>query len=119
MKERLEQRIGLQYLRRQPPLTKPFQKVTLDIVGLLSKTHASNQYILTFQDHFFQYAEAFHLLDQKATTIAIFIKEIICRHDTPEKVLTGQGTNFTSELFQQLSRLLGIEKLLYKEAFKQ
>lgn len=94
------------------PLTRPFQKVALDIVGPLPKTHAGNQYILTFQDHFSKYPEAFPLPDQKATTIAkIFVEEIICRHGTPEKILTDQGTNFTSELFQEMCNLLNIEKL--------
>lgn len=36
------------------PLPKPFQKITLDIVGPLPKTHAGNQYILTFQLGFSQ-----------------------------------------------------------------
>lgn len=94
------------------PVTRPFQKVALDIVGPLPKTHAGNQYILTFQDHFSKYPEAFPLSDQKATTIAkVFVEEIICRHGTPEKLLTDQGTNFTSELFQEICKLLDIEKL--------
>lgn len=94
------------------PLTRPFQKVALDIVGPLPKTHAGNQYILTFQDHFSKYPEAFPLTDQKAGTIAkVFVEEIICRHGTPEKLLTDQGANFTSELFQEMCKLLRIDKL--------
>lgn len=62
--------------------------------------HTGNQSILTFQDYFSKYPEAFLLMDQKATTIAkIFMKEIICRHGTPEKLLIDQGANFTCELF--------------------
>lgn len=77
------------------PVTRPFQKVALDIVGPLPKTHAGNQYILTFQDHFSKYPEAFPLSDQKATTIAkVFVEEIICRHGTPEKLLNRPGNEF-------------------------
>lgn len=94
------------------PVTRPFQKVALDIVGPLPKTHAGNQYIFTFQDHFSKYPEAFPLSDLKATTIAnVFVEELICRHGTPEKLLTDQGTNFTSERFQEICKLLDIEKL--------
>lgn len=94
------------------PLTKPFQKVALDIVGPLPKTHAGNQYILTFQDHFSKYPEAFALPDQKTTTVAkVFVEEIVCRHGTPEKLLTDQGSNFTSELFKEMCKLLNIDKL--------
>lgn len=94
------------------PLTRPFQKVALDIVGPLPKTHVGNQYILTFQDHFSKYPEAFPLPDQKASTIAkIFVEEVICRHGTPEKLLTDQGTNFIGELFQEICKLLDIDKI--------
>ena len=94
------------------PVTRPFQKVSLDIVGPLPKTHSGNQYILTFQDHFPKYPEAFPLTNQKATTIAkVFVEEIICRHGTPEVLLTDQGTNFTGELFQEMCKLLDIKKI--------
>ena len=51
------------------------------------KTHAGNHYILTFQDHFSKFPEAFRLPDQRATTIArISVKEVVWRHRTPEKL---------------------------------
>lgn len=94
------------------PVTRPFQKVAMDIVGKLPKTHKGNQYILTFQDHFSKYPEAFAIPDQKAETIAeIFVKEIICRHGTPEKLLTDQGSNFVGEILQEVCKLLHIDKI--------
>lgn len=84
----------------------------MDIVGKLPKTHKGNQYILTFQDHFSKYPEAFAIPDQKAETIAeIFVKEIICRHGTPEKLLTDQGSNFVGEILQEVCKLLHIDKI--------
>lgn len=57
----------------------------MNIVGPLPKTHSGNRYILTFQDHFSKYPEAFVLADQRAETIAkVFVEEIICRHGTPQ-----------------------------------
>lgn len=74
--------------------------------------HTENQSVLTFQDYFSKYPEAFQLMDQKATTIAkIFVKEIICRHGTPEKLLMDQGANFTCELFKEICKLLDIDKI--------
>lgn len=95
------------------PLTRSFQKVALDIVGPLTKTHTGNQYILTFQDHFSKYPEAFPLPDQRATTTIakVFVEENICRHGTPETLLTDQGTNFTSALFHEMCNLLDINKI--------
>lgn len=93
-------------------VTRPFQKVAMDIVGPLPKTHEGNQYILTFQDHFSKYPEAFAIENQKADTIArIFVEEIVCRHGTPEKLLTDKGTNFVGEILKETCNLLSIEKI--------
>lgn len=63
--------------------------------------HTGNQSILTFQDYFSKYPEAFLLMDRKATTIAkIFVNEIICRHGTSvpckytRKITHGSGSEF-------------------------
>lgn len=94
------------------PVTRPFQQCAVDIVGPLTKTHSGSQYILTFQDHFSKYPEAFAIADQKAQTIAkVFVEEIVCRHGTPEKLLSDNGTNFTSELLTEACKLLRIDKI--------
>lgn len=94
------------------PVTRPFQQCAVDIVGKLPKTHAGNQYILTFQDHFSKYPEAFAIPDQKAETVArVFVAEIVCRHGTPERLLSDNGTNFTSELLAESCKLLQIDKI--------
>lgn len=57
------------------PLFKPFQKVALDFVGPLPKTHAGNRYTLASQDHISKYPEAFALPHQKATSVAkVFVE---------------------------------------------
>lgn len=84
------------------PLIKPFQKVALDIVGPLPKTHFGSQYILIFQNHVSKFLEAFPLPDPLTTIAKVFVEEIKCRHSIPEKVLTDQGANFiTGDLFKK------------------
>lgn len=58
-----------------------------------------------------KYSEAFLYQTKKQSITRVFIEEIIRRHDKPEKVLTDQGKNFTSELFQEMCKLLGTKKL--------
>jgi len=52
-------------------------------------------------------------LIKKATTVAKeFITKIICEHTSiPETVLTDQGTNFLSEIFKNVCKLLRITKI--------
>jgi len=91
--------------------SKPFEKCALDIEGPLSVTTLQNKY-LTFQDDFTKFSKAIPLPNQEATTVAKeFITKIICEHGIPETVLTDQGTNFLSEIFKNVCKLLRITKI--------
>lgn len=99
-------------LEQMPEVLYPFDRTSMDICGPFVTSYAGNKYLLTFQDHFSKYVEAFPISDQKADTIArIFVTEIIARHGTPKQLLTDQGSNFLSNLFKNICKLLHIEKL--------
>lgn len=90
----------------------PFEKCSLDIVGPLTETTNRNKYILTFQDHLSKYSEAMPIPNQEAETVAKeFVTKIICKHGTPKTVLTDQGSNFLSDLFRNVCKLLHIKKV--------
>lgn len=91
---------------------RPFERVSLDIVGPLPRTGSGYKYLLTFIDHLTRYAEAIPLRDQTAPTVArAFIQHVVLRHGVPESLLTDQGTNFMSTLMKAVCRQLGIRKL--------
>lgn len=80
----------------------PFERVSMDIVGPLQTCN---------RDAYTRYLEAIALPDQKAEIIAkAFVTEIITRHEAPKQLLTDRGTNFVSQLFKSLCKLLGIKK---------
>jgi hypothetical protein len=87
--------------------------VSLDIVGgrdSLPTTPRNYKYILSVVDHFTKWAEAIPLKDMKATTVAReFVKEWVCRHGVPYRILTDQGTNFQSRIFRAVCVQLGID----------
>lgn len=63
------------YFRKVPlqhfsPVLEPFERTSVDICGPFVKSYTGNKYLLTFQDYFTKYIEAFPLPDQKAETIA-------------------------------------------------
>lgn len=92
---------------------KPFERIALDIVGPLPETMSGNKYLLTFQDDLTKYVEAMPLANQEADTVArAFVKHIILRHSSPESILTDNGTNFVSELFRNVCKLLGAKRQL-------
>lgn len=91
---------------------KPFDKLFMDIVGPLTTTLDGNKYILTIQDDLTRFFDCYAMPDQEANTVArVFFDEIISRYKIPKILLTDQGTQFTSEMFKNTCKLLGIKKL--------
>lgn len=104
--------------RRRAPLqvfeevAHPFQRAGMDIVGPFPTTTEGNRYLLVFVDHLTKYSEVVAMPDQKAETVAKkFVELVILRHGVPQQILTDQGPNFTSRLFQDVCTLLRIRKL--------
>lgn len=99
-------------LQSFPEVVEPFERTAMDIVGPFVTSYTGNKYLLTFQDYLTKYIEAIPLPDQKADTVAkAFITQIIARHGVPKQLLTDQGRNFVSSLFQNVCKFLRIEKL--------
>ena len=87
------------------------ERVALDLVGPLPKTDEGNQWILVVGDYATRWMEAYALPDARAETVAAkFVGEFVCRYGVPREVHSDQGTNFESEVFKEMCRLLGIRK---------
>jgi hypothetical protein len=85
----------------------------MDIMGPLNRTARGNTVILIVTCAFSRYSEAIPLPDQKSETIArAFVENVICRHGMPRELLTDRGTNFLSTLFQNVCKILRIERKL-------
>jgi hypothetical protein len=81
-------------------------------VGPLTETQNGNKYVLAFQDELSKFLVAIPVPRQDAETVAKeFVKHIILKLGTPEKILTDQGLNFLSEVFKNTCKMLRIKKL--------
>ena len=91
---------------------KPFDKVHMDIVGILPTTVSGNRFILTFQDDFSKFMTCAAIPDAEASTVAkVFFEDIITRFNIPKVLVTDNGTNFTSKLFSEVCKMLGVKKV--------
>ena len=110
-KNKLSRKIKMPLVITDTP-EKPFEKCALDIVGPLTVTESGNKYVLTFQDSLTKFSKAIPVMNQEAATVArAFVTKIVLEHGIPETILTDQGTNFTSEMFKNVCKLLKIEKI--------
>ena len=93
------------------PSSHPMQRVHIDIIGPLPRTKKGNSYIMTVQCAYTKWAEAYPLRNQRASTCArVLINDWIYRYGVPDSIHTDQGTNFESNLFQEMCDVLEIKK---------
>ena len=63
-------------------------------------------------DYLTKWPEVFPSLDQKVETITrLLVEHVVARHGVPEQLLSDRGTNFLSEVIQELCTLLAVEKV--------
>ncbi|PAA93801.1 hypothetical protein BOX15_Mlig033712g1 [Macrostomum lignano] len=89
----------------------PFERVMVDIVGPLPRTRKGNMYVLTIQDAFTKWPDAYPLRNQKAASCAkVFVERWISQHGCPQFLHSDQGRNFELRLTTEPCSLLGIKK---------
>ena len=92
--------------------SRHFETLAIDVTGPHPKSANGFVYILTIVDHFSKFAFAYPMRNQEAHTVAkLLLDNVICLRGVPDRILTDQGPNFESQLFQELCRALGIHKI--------
>ena len=99
-------------LKTMPIIDVPFKRVAVDIVGpIFPATDRKNRYILTMVDYATRYPEAVALPSIDTERVAEALVDMFSRLGVPEEMLTDCGTQFTSELMNEISRLLSLRQL--------
>lgn len=90
----------------------PWERVGVDVTGPHPKSRNGYTYILTLVDYFSKWAEAFPIRNQEAATVAkVLLDRVIACYGMPLQILTDRGTNFESQLFNELCRCLDIDHI--------
>ncbi|KAG3109260.1 hypothetical protein PI124_g517 [Phytophthora idaei] len=86
--------------------------LVVDAIGPLPVTERGNKYILEFVDYFKRWAEAFVVERLNSVTfVDVMVNGVVARHGIPSRLLSDNGTNFTSEIAKSFYQTLGIKKL--------
>ena len=89
----------------------PMERVALDVLGPLPESEQGNRYILVIADYFTKWTESYPMPNQEATTVAkLLVEEFVVRFGAPRQLHSDQGRNFESAVFQEMCRLLDIDK---------
>jgi len=91
-------------------LIEPFEKWSLDFVGPISPMSQKNNYILVCTDYVTKWVEAKALFRATEKYVVEFIYEdIITFFGVPCDIVTDQGTQFTSKMMKELTKMYGIK----------
>ena len=94
-----------------PIIDVPFLRIAMDIVRPLLRSSSGKRFILVICDYATRYPEAIPLRSIDANRIAKALISFFARVGVPEEILTDQGTNFTSQLMQEVYKLLQIRPI--------
>lgn len=102
--------VGCQKAKINRHTRERFQIVHLNLVGPLPPSK-DFVYYLTMIDRFLYWPEAIPFPDMTAETVAkAFFGQWIALYGAPIRIVTYQGRQFESQLYQSLSSLMGIKK---------
>src|SRR6266498_5833897 len=94
-------------------LKASFQRIGIDIVGLLTITKKGNRYIVMAMDYFTKWLIAKAIKEATAKTVSKFIYEkIICKHRCPQVLQSDRGTHFVNRVIQDFSEKFRIKHRL-------
>ena len=81
-------------------LPEPFEQVAVDLAGPFPRSKSGHKYLLTMVNMASRYPEALPLTITAEEVEGL--AEIFCRHGIPRAILSDQGKQFESQLFNQL-----------------
>ena len=93
-----------------PAFEEPFSRVIIDCVGPLPKTKSGNQYLFTVMSASTRFLEAIPLRNISAKTIVKALIKLFTLTGLSKSFQSDQGSNFMSDLFQQVMDELGIKR---------
>ena len=91
------------------PASAPLDSVYIDILGDLIRTKSGHHFLLVITDRFSKLVRTIPLRNITADAVAqAFIRDWVFVYGPPIQLLSDNGRQFTSRLFTEISRVLGI-----------
>jgi len=89
----------------------PMERIGIDILGELPLTENGNKYVVVISDYFTKWTEALPMPNMEAVTVArLLVEQVVCRFGMPQIIHSDQGRQFESHLFQEMCKMMNIQK---------
>jgi hypothetical protein len=97
-----------QALQMIPP-SWPFAVWGLDILGPFPRAVGGYRFLFVSIDKFTKWPEATPVVSITQGAVVAFLKSIICIFGVPSRIITNNGTQFTSRLFREYCEGIGTQ----------
>jgi hypothetical protein len=87
----------------------PFAVWGVDILGPFPRVVGGYRYLFVAIDKFTKWPEATPVVNITQGAAVAFLKSIVCRFGVPNRIITDNGTQFTSRIFQEYCEDIGTQ----------
>ncbi|UYV70128.1 K02A2.6-like, partial [Cordylochernes scorpioides] len=96
-----------------PASNYPFERVGIDFLGPLPSTKNRKKWMIVLTDYYTKYAETKAVIDATASEVAKFLTEnVILKHGAPRYLISDRGSQFTSNLVKEITKICQIQHCL-------
>ncbi|KAL4147807.1 hypothetical protein QTP88_002156 [Uroleucon formosanum] len=100
------------YLHSIPKGDRPFLTIHVDHLGPLEKTKNSNKFILVIIDSFSEFIKCYPNRTTKTEEVVLHLKNYFRTYSKPKRLVSDQGTAFTSNDFKNFLLSESVEHVL-------
>jgi transposase InsO family protein len=91
------------------PLSWPFVVWGVDILGPFPRAVGGYRFLFVAIDKFTKWPETTLVVNITQGAVVAFLKLIVCRFGVPSRIITDNGTQFTSRIFQEYCEDIGTQ----------
>ncbi|UYV74293.1 hypothetical protein LAZ67_11002900, partial [Cordylochernes scorpioides] len=93
-----------------PPANFPFERIGIDFVGPLPSTKNREKWIIVLTDYYTRYAETKAVSEATVKEVSKFlVEDIFLRHGAPQYLISDRGSQFTSNLMEEVMKMCKIK----------
>lgn len=110
LEQKPEQKAPAGHLSGRPEVAKPWETISIDLVGPLPKSPSGHIYILSISDYFSKFCIFQPLRTATATTITKILEDhVFLLFGVPRRLIIDNGKQFIGKVFEKLTAAYGIE----------
>ncbi|UYV66132.1 K02A2.6-like, partial [Cordylochernes scorpioides] len=91
------------------PVSIPFQKIGMDLLGRFPPTRDGNRWVIVCIDYLTKYAVTKAIPTGGAVEVAKFmVNDVVLKHGAPRELITDRGRSFQAKVVNELTKMCGM-----------